>query len=80
VGAALVQAGLAACAQAGEPVVFVLGHASYYPRFGFRPAAALGITSEWPVHPEVFMVAALQPGGLAGRHDTVHYAPPFHAA
>lgn len=47
VGSALVRAGLAACRQAGADAVFVLGHPTYYPRFGFRPAATHGIGNEF---------------------------------
>jgi putative acetyltransferase len=46
VGSALVRAGLARCREIGEPVVVVLGHPSYYPRFGFRPAWELGLYYE----------------------------------
>jgi putative acetyltransferase len=30
--------------------VLVLGHPTYYPRFGFRPASLLGL---YPPHPEI---------------------------
>ena len=73
-----VRAGLDACAAAGEDVVFVLGHPDYYPRFGFRSTAPLGITCEWPVPTDVFMVAELRPGAIAPCTGIVHYAAPFH--
>jgi len=38
VGSKLVNAGLLACEKAGYEAVVVLGHADYYPRFGFTPA------------------------------------------
>ena len=38
IGSALVRAGLKACGRAGYRMVVVLGHADYYPRFGFTPA------------------------------------------
>ena len=40
VGTALVMAGLGAAVQSGIEKVFVVGHPSYYSRFGFRPAIA----------------------------------------
>ena len=44
----------------GEPLVVVLGHPMYYPRFGFRPAASLGIEPPDPWMPaEAFMVVPL---------------------
>ena len=45
IGSSLVRAGLAAADARGEPVVLVLGHPEYYPRFGFRPASQLGIAA-----------------------------------
>jgi putative acetyltransferase len=77
VGSALVRAGLEECRRAGYKVVVVLGHAEYYPRFGFRPAGGAGLRSEYPVPDEVFMVAELEPGALAGRRGLVKYHPAF---
>src|SRR5262245_28351522 len=37
IGSQLVRDGLEACRRAGHGVVVVLGHPSYYPRFGFVP-------------------------------------------
>ncbi|MFD7155358.1 GNAT family N-acetyltransferase [Kribbella sp. NPDC059898] len=42
-GGAAVRAALATARDRVEPVVVVLGHAEYYPRFGFRPATEFGI-------------------------------------
>ena len=39
VGAALVEQGLKDCRTRGASLVVVLGHADYYPRFGFAPAS-----------------------------------------
>ena len=77
VGAALVRAGLAACREAGEPVVVVLGHPDYYPRFGFRPAWELGLHYGRPGPEPSFMVAELEPGALRGRRGEVRYHPAF---
>lgn len=43
IGTTLTRAGLAEADKLGEPLVVVLGHAAYYPRFGFRRSDALGI-------------------------------------
>jgi putative acetyltransferase len=40
IGGALVRNGLMAMKNSGAPIVFVLGHADYYPRFGFSTEAA----------------------------------------
>jgi putative acetyltransferase len=77
VGSALVREGLKECARLGREVVFVLGHADYYPRFGFRAAARDGIGCEFPAPDENFMVAELRPGALGGRTGLVRYAPEF---
>jgi len=77
VGSALVREGLRECLRLGREVVFVLGHADYYPRFGFRPAGPLGVTCEFPSPEENFMVAELRPEALAGRTGLVRYRPEF---
>ena len=43
VGGALIREGIARCEARGEPLVHVLGHPGYYPRFGFEPARPHGI-------------------------------------
>jgi putative acetyltransferase len=77
VGSELVREGLSECLRLGHEVVFVLGHARYYPRFGFAPAGAKGIACEFPTREENFMVAELRPGALAGRKGVVRYGPEF---
>lgn len=77
IGGALIRAGLERCRALGHDVVVVLGHADYYPRFGFHPAPPLGIRSEYDVPDDAFMVAELEPGALRGRTGTVKYLPPF---
>jgi len=79
IGSALVRAGLAECRALGHAVVLVLGHAAYYPRFGFRPAADAGLRWEHG-HEESFFVAELAPGALCGRRGVVRYRPEFSAA
>ena len=77
IGSQLVEAGLEACRQAGNHVVFVLGHREYYPRFGFVPTRPLGIRCEFDVPEEAFMVTELSEGALAGRTGIVKYRPEF---
>lgn len=47
IGAALIRAGLSRAAEAGWRFVVLLGHEHYYPRFGFVPAAPLGIRGDY---------------------------------
>lgn len=77
VGSQLVRAGLEACCALDHPVVFVLGHPEYYPRFGFRPAADADLRCEWDVPREVFMVLELEAGALGGRGGLVRYHAAF---
>jgi putative acetyltransferase len=77
VGTALVPAGLEACRDLGVGAIVVLGHPTYYPRFGFRPAVGFGITCEYDSPPEAFMVLELQPGHLAAASGTIRYHDAF---
>jgi putative acetyltransferase len=78
IGSALVRAGLDACAM--FDAVVVLGHADFYPRFGFVPASRFGLRCEYDVPDEVFMAHELRPGALAGKRGTIRYHPAFDAA
>jgi putative acetyltransferase len=40
----------------------------------------MGVTCEYPVPDEVFMVAELSPGALRGRRGLVRYSPDFAPA
>ncbi len=79
VGSALVREGLKECARLGHGVVFVLGHADYYPRFGFARAGEKGLRCKWPVGDEHFMALELVPGALDGARGLVEYRPEFDA-
>lgn len=59
IGSALVVAGLDAAEVRDEPLVLVLGHPWFYPRFGFRPASRFGIVPSRPVPDAAFMVKPL---------------------
>lgn len=77
VGAALIEAGLAACRDAGANVVVVLGHPDYYPRFGFEPAWRYGLYYERPGPNPAFFALALTPGALDVASGEVRYHPAF---
>ena len=78
IGSQLIKAGLAACREQGDEIVVILGHPNYYPRFGFVPSVGVGIKSEYNVPDEVFMIAELCQGALAGRTGVVKYQPEFN--
>lgn len=75
VGAALVRHGLEAARAAGKGFVIVVGHAEYYPRFGFEPAARFGLRAPWPVPSESWMVHRL--GRSQIPSGTVRYSAAF---
>lgn len=79
IGAALVRWGLEECRRQGHRLVFLVGHPDYYPRFGFQPAGRLGFECPFPVPPEAFMVAELQPGALRGCGGKLRHRPEFDA-
>jgi putative acetyltransferase len=76
-GKALCRAGLDACRVAGAPFVVVLGHPSYYPRFGFVAAVRFGLTFADAPPRDAFMALELEPGGLTNASGKVRYAPEF---
>ena len=77
IGTALVHAGLDECWQLGTAAVAVLGHAEYYPRFGFVPASKFGLMSQYDVPEDVFMIVEGRRGALAGKHGLLSYHPAF---
>ncbi len=73
-GGALIRAGNARFAELGLSAIIVLGHADYYPRFGF--SAALAESLEAPFSGPHFMALELRPGALQGG-GRVRYAKAF---
>jgi putative acetyltransferase len=69
-----VRAGLEACAEGDARAVVVLGHADYYPRFGFSAAAAQALKA--PFSGPSFMALELLPGALRDG-GAVRYARAF---
>ena len=75
IGDALICAGLDALRKQGVAISFVLGHADYYPRFGYSPDLAARFAS--PFAGPHFMAMTLDSDAvwpLGGRAD---YAPAF---
>jgi putative acetyltransferase len=64
VGEALVKKGLQLLTEANVDIVFVLGHPTYYPRHGFKPAGKLGFKAPFPIpekDADAWMVQELHP-------------------
>ncbi|WP_040799012.1 GNAT family N-acetyltransferase [Nocardia higoensis] len=77
VGSALMHAAIGAADALDEPLIGLLGSLEYYPRFGFVPAARLGITPDepaWISHFQVRPLTAFEPR-ISGEF---HYAEPFY--
>ena len=78
IGTALINAGMDKCKELGYYAVIVLGHPSYYPRFGFIPSVRYGIRSEFDVPVDVFMLIEIIPGYLQGATGIIKYHPAFN--
>ena len=74
-GSAATRAALDAATRQGEQFVIVLGHSTYYPRFGFTRASEAGIRLSIEVPDEALMALSLN--GEALPAGTVRYAAPF---
>jgi putative acetyltransferase len=77
VGSALVRRGLEEARRLGHGVVIVVGHPSYYPRFGFQPAEPLGLRAPFEVRADAFLVLGLHRAALHGVRGDVEYPPEF---
>jgi putative acetyltransferase len=81
IGSRLVKRGLDMLREGGCPYVVVLGHAEYYPRFGFEPASRHGLLCPWEDVPdENFLVAVNDHHALKHAEGPVRYRPEFDAA
>jgi putative acetyltransferase len=79
VGARLIETGNRMLANASCPFVIVLGHPTYYPRFGFVPARTRGIQCEWDVPDDAFMVVTLDQARMEGVSGLAKYRNEFSA-
>lgn len=60
IGSALMHATIERAGRTAYPLIALLGHPAYYPRFGFRPAeATFGLTTRYDAPPEAWMALAL---------------------
>jgi len=81
IGSRLVEAGIARLRQRSCPFIIVLGHAEYYPRFGFVPASKHGIRCPWEGVPdEAFMILVLDEGAMESITGIARYRAEFDEA
>jgi putative acetyltransferase len=77
IGSALMQEAIERASRTEYPLIALLGHPTYYPRFGFRPAAAtFGVTTHYDAAPEAWMALAL-PAYAPHIRGAFRYAPAF---
>ena len=79
IGSQLVRRGLDILRARSCPFVVVVGHPEYYPRFGFEPASAHGLASQWEGMPDgAFMVLVLDAHVMAGVSGVATYRREFN--
>jgi putative acetyltransferase len=79
IGSALMRAAIERASRTEYPLIALLGHPAYYPRFGFRPAEeTFGITTHYDAPPEAWMALPL-PAYEPHVRGAFHYAPAFGA-
>jgi putative acetyltransferase len=80
IGSELIRAGIAVLEARRCPLIIVLGHPQYYPRFGFERASLHGIRSEWQVPDEAFMILILDELETRNIAGVAKYRPEFAEA
>jgi len=77
IGAKLIVEGHRIARELGYNVIILVGHAGYYPRFGYTPAGKYNIQAPFEVPDDAFMVLELREGGLKGVSGMIEFAPEF---
>jgi putative acetyltransferase len=77
IGSQLVEAGIQKLKVAGCPFIILVGHAGFYPRFGFTPASKHGIKCEWEVPDDEFMLLVLDQTKMEGVSGLARYRREF---
>lgn len=77
IGEKLIEAGHEIAKELGYVYSVVLGHAEYYPRFGYKPASVYGIKAPFPVADENFMAIKLIEDEHTNISGVVSYAEEF---
>jgi len=77
VGSALMATAMSLAVARAAPAIVLLGHASYYPRFGFVPARGLGLLPPADAWPDAAWMARLLPAWTDELRGTVRYPEAF---
>jgi putative acetyltransferase len=73
IGTQLMQTAIARIKKGGCPYIIVIGLPEYYTRFGFEKAGRFGISSEWNVPDEAFMILILDRKAMNGITGVARY-------
>jgi putative acetyltransferase len=76
IGSDLIRAGIEKANELGVGYLVVLGHRSYYPRFGFETASKWNLANEYDAN-DAFMAMELQPGSIPADGGLVKYGAAF---
>jgi putative acetyltransferase len=79
-GSALTRAALERARRSGFESMILVGHPTYYPRFGFKPASKWGIRYATTIPDDVFMAIELAPDALSNASGIVILPPAFAEA
>ena len=77
IGSRLIEEGHKAARKLGFTSSLLVGHPSYYSRFGYKPAERFGITINLDLPPDVFMACELVHSGLKGVKGELIFTPEF---
>ena len=77
IGSALMHAATAVALARGVPALVLLGHADYYPRFGFEPARGVGLEPPADAWPDPVWLARRLPAWDESMRGTVRYPEAF---
>ena len=77
IGGDLIRAGIAEVRRLGWDAVFLVGHADYYPRFGFQHVAGMNVTAEPGVNMAHFFFMEMWEGAVGSLPLSVKFAPEF---
>jgi putative acetyltransferase len=78
IGKELITEGLKRCTELGFYIVMLIGHPTYYPKFGFKQARAFGLElKQFDVPDEVFMVCELKENELINIKGELKYPRHF---
>ena len=78
IGGQLINAAHVIAKDLGYKSVVLLGHAKYYPRFGYRKCSDFGISLPFGSADENCMIVELVPDALQGVSGEVVYPPAFY--